>query len=62
MLNYRVLDMRENGTFYKLFQFQFKKDREMKILVVSVVNILEHTPFNSYPLNNLMRLILSCQQ
>ncbi|XP_045175624.2 atrial natriuretic peptide receptor 1-like isoform X2 [Mercenaria mercenaria] len=30
MLNYRVLDMRENGTFYKLFQFYFKKDKEME--------------------------------
>lgn len=30
MLNYRVLDMKEDGTFYSLFQFFFKKDMKME--------------------------------
>lgn len=32
MLNYRVLDMRENGTFYRLLQFNYKPEKEMKFL------------------------------
>ena len=28
--NYQVLDMNENGTFYKLYEFVFKKDEDGK--------------------------------
>jgi len=39
MLNYRVLDMHKNGTFYNLFQFLFisgGNDKEMKYVYVSI--------------------------
>ena len=42
--NYQVLDMSEDGTFYKLYEFVFKKDQDGKPYVsVDMVRRLFHS-------------------
>ena len=48
--NYQVLDMDEDGTFYKLYQFTFRKDQDGKRYVsvdmVSLIFLYSETDFS----------------